>query len=67
MKLAAIPVILVIAVLLVYIFWRLMAPQKKRPDLGSCKHNKQKGYIFCDVTKRKTHSIKVHLLYKKGR
>jgi membrane protein implicated in regulation of membrane protease activity len=32
MNLAAIPVILVIAVLLVYIFWRLMAPQKKKPD-----------------------------------
>ncbi len=32
MNLAAIPVILVIAVLLVYIFWRLMAPQKKKAE-----------------------------------
>jgi len=30
MSLPAIPVILIIAVLLVYIFWRSMAPQKKK-------------------------------------
>jgi membrane protein implicated in regulation of membrane protease activity len=32
MSLPAIPVILIIAVLLVYLFWRFMAPQKKKPD-----------------------------------
>jgi membrane protein implicated in regulation of membrane protease activity len=32
MSLPAIPVILIIAVLLVYIFWRFMAPQKKKPE-----------------------------------
>jgi len=30
MNLSAIPVILVIAVLTVYVFWKLMAPQKKK-------------------------------------
>jgi hypothetical protein len=32
MSLPAIPVILVIAVLLVYIFWRFVAPQKKKHE-----------------------------------
>ena len=31
MNLPAIPLILVIAVLAIYIFWKLMTPQKKKP------------------------------------
>jgi hypothetical protein len=31
MNLPAIPLILVIAVLAIYIFWKFMAPQKKKP------------------------------------